>query len=474
MIQFAKHIETLFNSTSENINLRPLSTAEWKGIFDHKPLQNTIEKKYGGNGIDVEKSLQLLETASYESISLTLIFGINIALFLEPLAKYGSDEAKDLVLSDFLDKNRTGGLMISEPQFGTDALKMETTFTVTGDTVKIKGVKHWQGLTGQADYWLVAGRLKANDKLDSNVSFCLVPQSLVKCELYDCNGLKFIQYGVNHLDLEVPRSYLMNGLEANNATLGDLLNRSRMQFSGMALGHVKRMCENAENHTLERTIRGKPLNRIQSVQNQLTQLQINYTLTQACRNYAAKYSQLENDLSGKVLVANTIKVSVAQCMFESSNLNVQLSGGNSFKSEHPGFTGLKDARPFSIFEGPNDMLTGQIGRVVIIGMMKAKIEDLDVYLDQLIKEEFLNTSMSLRTEVKIDMNRRGDSAYLNIIAGITMLAIKSCFLQNLKADGFDDHLIQNAEIYLTNQLIDFKAELVSGKRAYLDFIPTQK
>lgn len=469
MSRFEKHLEHLFNSTSENINLRALSSAEWKDIFDHKPLQNTIEKKYGGNGIVVEKSLQLLETASYHSISLTLIFGINIALFLEPLAKYGSEEAKDIVLHDFLEKNRTGGLMISEPKYGTDALKMETTFTLTPSTVKIRGVKHWQGLTGQADYWLVAGRITLNGKLDTNVSFCLVPQSLVKCELYETNGLKFIQYGINHLDLEVPRSYLMNGLEASNATLGDLLNRSRMQFSGMALGHVKRMCINSERHTAERTIRKKPLNKIQSVQTQLTQLQVNYTLTQACRHHASKYSQLENDVSGKLLIANTIKASVAHCMFESSNINVQLSGGNSFLAEHMGFTGIKDSRPFSIFEGPNDMLIGQIGRVVMIGMMKAKEENLDNYLQQVIKEDFIDTQLELKTGVNIELSERGNSNYLNIIANITMICIKSCFLADLKANGFDAHLVENAEIYLSNQLLEYKSKLRLNKKSYLTF-----
>lgn len=51
-----------------------------------------------------------------------------------------------------------GGLMITEPGFGSDALNMRTSFKEYEDGYHIKGQKHWQGLTGDANYWLVAAR----------------------------------------------------------------------------------------------------------------------------------------------------------------------------------------------------------------------------------------------------------------------------------------------------------------------------
>ena len=44
-----------------------------------------------------------------------------------------------------------GGLMITEPDFGSDALNMQTSNVKEGSNYHIKGTKHWQGLTGMAD-----------------------------------------------------------------------------------------------------------------------------------------------------------------------------------------------------------------------------------------------------------------------------------------------------------------------------------
>ena len=51
-----------------------------------------------------------------------------------------------------------GGLMITEPDFGSNALHMQTSFVREGDHYHLKGTKHWAGLTGIARYWLLTGR----------------------------------------------------------------------------------------------------------------------------------------------------------------------------------------------------------------------------------------------------------------------------------------------------------------------------
>jgi len=69
--------------------------------------------------------LALLATTSYESLALCLTFGINSALFLQPFAKYGQEEVKAPVFKRFLEEHAMGGLMITEPDFGSDALNMQ-------------------------------------------------------------------------------------------------------------------------------------------------------------------------------------------------------------------------------------------------------------------------------------------------------------------------------------------------------------
>ena len=71
-------------------------------MMAHKPLSVAIPSQYGGRGALPKECISPLQAASYESIPLTLIFGINIALFIEPFAKYGVDALKPAVFDRFI------------------------------------------------------------------------------------------------------------------------------------------------------------------------------------------------------------------------------------------------------------------------------------------------------------------------------------------------------------------------------------
>ena len=58
--------------------------------------------------------MSLLEAIAYESIAVALMIGITGSLFLEPVAKYGQEEAKAHVFQSFLDNKSLGGLMITD------------------------------------------------------------------------------------------------------------------------------------------------------------------------------------------------------------------------------------------------------------------------------------------------------------------------------------------------------------------------
>src|SRR5690606_37458075 len=94
---FEETLKHLFHE-KEDINQlsleRGLPLAVMNEIMAKVPLSVAIPAEYGGRGSIVKECLGLLSAASYESLSLSLTFGINIALFLEPVAKYANEEVK--------------------------------------------------------------------------------------------------------------------------------------------------------------------------------------------------------------------------------------------------------------------------------------------------------------------------------------------------------------------------------------------
>jgi len=379
---FAKELKDLFverNRDVEQLTTRGLSSEQMARIMKHKPLSVAIPTEYGGRGLKVKECLKVLETASYESIPLTLIFGINIALFLEPLAKYGINAPREVIYSKFLEQGAMGGLMISEPAHGSDALNMTTQHTEVNGKISIKGNKHWQGLSGDADYWLVASRqAKESGGLGRDISLFVtdnaVPsQHIPLIERYENNGLYPISYGLNSLDIEVPKSHELQPETTGIKMLMDVLHRSRMQFPGMAMGFLKRVLEDTTEYCNSRLIRGNSLLQFDQVKHQLSQLQSAFTICSAMCNRSCEISGVDKNVSLLGLEANTIKARVTDLMQNAAQTMTQLFGASGYKITNLGSRGIMDSRPFQIFEGPNEMLYSQISEAVTKQMQKLKM-----------------------------------------------------------------------------------------------------
>ncbi|MFA5650542.1 MAG: acyl-CoA dehydrogenase family protein [Proteiniphilum sp.] len=347
-------------------------------IMSVNPLSVCIKKEYGGRGALPHEILELLATTSYESLALCLTFGINAALFLQPLAKYGQEEAKVPVFKRFLTEQAMGGLMITEPGFGSDALSMQTSYREKEGTFRLKGTKHWAGLTGWADYWLVTARQEIKEgNLQRDVDFFLVDnnapgQGIVVEELFENLGLYAIPYGKNRIDLEVPVSHKLTPRTTGIKMMLDLLNSSRMQFPGMGMGFIHRMLDEAIAHCKQRFVGGRPLSSYDQVQHRLSKLQASYTVcTAMCVNSSDKMSTVEN-MAPHGLEANSVKSVITDLMQEAAQSAMQLIGAKSYKQNHIVGRATVDSRPFQIFEGSNDILYAQITEGLMKLMKRAK------------------------------------------------------------------------------------------------------
>lgn len=379
---------------SENKNLwvsgeKRLTKELWKKLNAFQPLSVAIPTEYGGRGINLKECFGVLSTASYESLSLSLTLGINIGLFLEPLSKYGGEEIKRIVFKQFLNNNALGGLMITEPAHGTDALNMKTRFEEKETTYHLQGEKHWQGLTGLADFWIVAAREKrSTDTLSRDISLFMAEngqpgQEIEVTELYDNLGLKMIPYGRNKVDIHVPKRNQFQPPQTGIKMMLDILHRSRMQFPGMGMGFIKRLLDETVKHCQQRKIGGKFLSELDKVRLQLSRMQFAYTLCSGMCAHGAAEGVLEKDLSDEVIEANSTKALVTDLMHETAQISAQLFGADGYKISHLSGQGILDSRPFRIFEGPNEMLYTQIAQKSLKVMRRKGMTCFFEYLSSL-------------------------------------------------------------------------------------------
>ena len=389
--EFKATIKRLFREENDinQLSVKRGITPDMLGqIMDCNPLSLSIPVEFGGRGGTVAENMQMLSAASYESMALSLTLGINSALFMQPVAKYGQQEAKKEVFERFLNAQNMGGLMITEPGYGSDALNMQTSFVEEKNHYHLRGTKHWAGLTGQADYWLLTARkLADNGNLQRDIDFFICDntahnQKIVVDEYFENLGLYQIPYGRNLLDVKIPKVQRLVPHSTGVKMMLDLLHRSRMHFPGMGLGFVKRMLDEAIAHCQQRLIGGKSLFTYDQVQQRLARLQADFTICSALSLKGSEMADIKNDLTALGLEANIIKTVTTDLMQESAQSLLTLVGAIGYKLNHIAGRGTVDTRPFQIFEGSNDILYNQISESLTKLMKTAKETNLYRFLSE--------------------------------------------------------------------------------------------
>lgn len=444
------------NNENELVNNRGIPPYVMREVLDCKPLSAFIPSEHGGRGAITSEALQMLETTSYQSLPLSLMMGINGALFLQPLANYGHSDAQVSVFKKFIEKNNMGGLMITEPDFGSDALRMQTGFDYNENSQEynIEGLKHWAGLTGWADFWLITARgLDKNGNLSRDIGFFVHDTTrggIEVQEYYKNLGLLMLPYGKNKLDITVPEEYRLQPKSTGVKMMLDILHRSRLQFPGMSTGFLHRMMDEAIDHCKERVVGGMSLFNYDQVKERLANLQSYFTASSAMSYFTSSYVPLEKDTSKMDVAANSIKSVATDYMHEASQSLMQLVGAKGYRSDHIAGRSLVDSRPFQIFEGSNDILYQQISESILKGMKKSKVQNLYQYLQDynLTSEAAVHFKDQLNFKIDQKIAQRKMVQLGRAIGRIVTMNMTI----KLGETGFNGDLISNSLKSLSNEI----------------------
>ncbi len=415
---YKEKLKYLFTEQSDINQLslkRGLPEETLNEILDCKPLSAFIPSEYGGRGVKTHEALSMLEASSYRSLPLSLMMGINGALFLQPVANYANDSVKEGIFDRFLNQNNMGGLMITEPDYGSDALRMKTGFhkSEDGKQFKIHGTKHWAGLTGQADFWLITARKESSSgDLGRDISFFIhdTNNGGIEVEEYYKNlGLYMLPYGRNKVDITVPEEYKLRPKSIGIKMMLDILHRSRLQFPGMGMGFLKRILDEAHRHCKERFVGGQSLFNYDQVKKRISRLQSSFTVCSAMCAYTSEHVTMDRDVCSAGVEANTIKTVTTDMMHNASQSLQQLMGAKGYCLDHFAGRAMIDSRPFQIFEGSNDILYQQISEAVIKSMRELKLNNLYEYLsDYKLTEhaaEYLEEVLNFEVDPKMAQDK---------------------------------------------------------------------
>lgn len=317
-----------------------------------------------------EGNLETVRQAAHSSVELALSLGITVSLFSTPVRRFAPELWKRELEDGFLNHSMLGGMMITEPGCGTDIMACTTRCMPAGSGYELTGRKHWAGLTGLADYWLVLAKDEPEGKgrrfPSLNFFICRrTPEAFKLVKKYGSAGLRSIPYGITdiHARDEVMAPLLVGDRIKRFRQIHGILQRSRISIAAITFGACQRIADDALEHVRARVVFGKELASYGQVQARLAEIEAARDISEvlfrlACREAAA--ADASEDTEVNLLNANVVKVVGSDLAFAAATSASQLLGGNSYRTDTYIGRATADLRPFRIFEGSNDVLCDAI------------------------------------------------------------------------------------------------------------------
>ena len=359
--EFLSNIKKVFNEVFsdgniEKINLMNyLSENKWLNIKKCGLLLPFLSEKLGGRKESQFEIQEVLRIAGNYGVPVTLRTGIEGALVLQPLTEYGTPEQIEKGLELILN-GEGGGLAITEPGTSGSAIakEMQSYYEyIDENTIHVKADKYWQG-NSQSDFLLVAAKERKDGKLSKVISLIFIPRKYITYDVLNSEGLKAVRYAVNHVDADIPSKYVMKLSESKTNSLREFQNifiRSRLQLVGMTHGVMEYIVKNIGKYARKE---------IPFVQKEISDIETVYGISQIMYDYTCNNVSPEKSVSDKLMEANIIKSLATEYIYDAAGKAQKLLGAKGFEAGHPMSNVAIDFRPFTIFEGPNDMLYAEI------------------------------------------------------------------------------------------------------------------
>ncbi|MGA4844004.1 acyl-CoA dehydrogenase family protein [Streptomyces sp. G45] len=361
--QFRRGIDAF---DSARLPQEPLPKESLRQLVDLGLYLPAIPREYGGRESHREMC-EIIEIMSERNLPMGMYTMIVTVLFLRNVASSGDDVLKEEVFDDFLHHPVIGGLAFTEPSSGSNLARMRTTYHEDGDTYRITGTKHWQAFSEQADWWIICAKHPERKEF-AYFAHKRSDGGFVTTEVYDSLGLKNLGYGLNTLDLRVPRHYRLAKTRPGLGDAAEILCGSRFSKAAMASGFLRRLSTEALRQTTGRRIGDATLHDIDYVRYKVNRIRQNYVVCNALYRHLLLAEDYFTDLEESMFASLATKVLASELMLESAIDYQQLCGGEGYRVGAPdniAAYALLDARVYTVFDGTNDLLCQHLAHLFL-------------------------------------------------------------------------------------------------------------
>tara|TARA_R110002072_G_scaffold929_3_gene7483 strand:+ start:23204 stop:24343 length:1140 start_codon:yes stop_codon:yes gene_type:complete len=319
-----------------------------------------VPEKYGGSGFSYDEYVTALIELGKVCGGVGLSVAAHNSLCTGHIYYHGSEEQKMKYLPKLASGEFIGAWGLTEPNTGSDAMRMKTTAVQDGNDWVINGAKNWitHGLSGDVAVVLV----RTGELLDSKGITAFIIEkgtpgfSAVK--IGDKLGVRASETAeLIFEDVRVPKENVIGEVGQGFVQAMQILDGGRISIAALSCGVARGAYEASVKYAKEREQFGKPISHFQAIAFKLADMA---TEVEAAELLTFQAAYLKNTKQPMTRQGAYAKYFASEVSVKCGNEAVQIMGGYGYTREYPAEKFLRDAKLMTIGEG-----TSEIQKIVI-------------------------------------------------------------------------------------------------------------
>tara|TARA_S200000501_G_scaffold155909_1_gene147167 strand:- start:1316 stop:2527 length:1212 start_codon:yes stop_codon:yes gene_type:complete len=316
----------------------------FRQLGDYGLLGITVPEEYGGAGLDATAAVIANEEISASDPGFGLAYLAHSMLFVNNLAQNGSEEQKSRILPKVCSGEWIGAMAMSEPNYGTDVIGMETTAVKNSDgNWVINGNKMWitngsiDDKRTPADVVWVYARTGLDDRGRPELSTFIIengtPGYSVGQKIYDKTGMRASNTAeLVFADCTVGPEALVGDPGSSMHHMMKNLEIERLTLAAMSLGIARRSLDIMNRYASDRVAFGKPIRSFGQMQRYIGE---SYAEYRAMRAYVYDTARLlDLNEGGQRLDSDGVKLYATTKAKEIADRAIQVLGGYGYVAEY--------------------------------------------------------------------------------------------------------------------------------------------
>ena len=325
-----------------------------------------VPEKFGGSGLGYEEYILVIKEISKVCGAIGLSLAAHNSLCVNHLLKFGNDNQKNKWLPKLSSGQWIGAWGLTEPNTGSDAMRMKCVAEQDGDYWVINGSKNFitHGISGD----IIVVIVRTGDLLDSHGMTAFAVERGTKGFL---SGKKENKLGMRASETaevifdncRVHKENIIGNIGEGFIQSMKILDGGRISIGAMALGMAEGALEASISYSKEREQFGKPISKFQGVSFKLAEMATEIEASKMLLFKAAS-RMLSNSKDANYHSA-IAKFKASEVAVSVANDAVQIFGGYGYSKEYPVEKFYRDSKLSTIGEGTSEIQKLVISRALL-------------------------------------------------------------------------------------------------------------